>query len=299
VCRHPSPASRAWLHELLFGVGLVHVMRSFLTPWVDALLDSARRPPVTLDFDELDSGVRAQLGELEEARRFARLERYYAGRVDQCYTASATDARIVGRDPAGAAVAVVPNAVPRAATPTRDAAARSYDLLFVGNLSYAPNVDAVRWLCGAVRPLLRGASIAIVGSAPSEAVRRLGELDGVTVAGDVPEVGSWYARARVAVVPMRVGGGTRTKIPEALAHGRPVVSTSVGASGLPSGADRGVLVADRAETFAAACLGLLGDPERARRVAAAGWEHVAWVTDVREVVAAQTRAVLERHRSRT
>ena len=299
VCRHPDAASRARLDELLARVGLVHVMRSFLTPWVDGLLDRAGRPPVTLDFDELDSGVCAQLGEAEEARRFARLERSCARRVDQSYTASAADALAIGQDPAAAPVGVVPNAVrrPAAPPPPPDGAGPSYDLLFVGNLSYAPNVDAVRWLCGELRSRLGGASIAIVGSAPGAAVRSLGELDGVTVAADVAEVAGWYAAARVAVVPLRLGGGTRTKIVEALAHGRPVVSTTLGASGLPSGEERGVLVTDDADAFAAACRALLGDPGRARRVAAAGRPHVVWADDVREVVAARTRAVIARHRS--
>ena len=162
-----------------------------------------------------------------------------------------------------------------------------HDLVFVGSMGYAPNAEAVDWLCGAVLPELPGVSLAIVGSDPPPAVEALAGLAGVTVVGAVAEVAPWYERARVAVVPVRRGGGTRIKLLEALAHDRPVVSTTVGAEGLDLVAGRdGLLVADDPQAFADHCRHLLADPAFARGLAAAGRDRVARTATV-DVVAAR------------
>jgi glycosyltransferase involved in cell wall biosynthesis len=139
--------------------------------------------------------------------------------------------------------------------------------VFVGNLSYAPNVDAACWLCQEVVPLLGDVTVALVGSRPAPAVRALAARPGVTLAADVPDVGPWYAGATIAVVPIRVGAGTRTKTLEALAHRRPVVATTRGAEGLElGGSERPVVVRDTPQDFAAACRELLDDPARTTRL---------------------------------
>ena len=261
VCRYPDAASRARLDELLAQVGLVHVMRSFLTPWVDGLLDRTTRPPVTLDFDELDSDVCAQLGDAENARRFARLERSCARRVDQSYTASAADARTIvvapgcragrrraqRRAPAGGGLRRRRTGPGRATTCCSSATSPT-------RRTSTPSTGCAG-RCGRGCP---APASPLVGSAPGDAVRTLGELDGVTVAADVPEVGSWYAAARVAVVPLRArrrhadedrrGAGARPA-------GR--VDDARGVRACPVGEARGVLVADDADAFAAACRALL------------------------------------------
>jgi glycosyltransferase involved in cell wall biosynthesis len=166
--------------------------------------------------------------------------------------------------------------------------------VFVGNLSYGPNADAARWLCTGILPLLGDVTVAVVGRRPGREVLALADDPRVTVAADVADVGPWYEGARVAVVPIRAGGGTRTKLIEAFAHRRPVVSTTLGAAGLPFGGGEGpVVVADDAAGFAAACLGLLHDSARADRLAAAGEADVRRTCAV-PVVAAQI-ADLVRH----
>jgi glycosyltransferase involved in cell wall biosynthesis len=272
ICPRPSARGRAELRSLMTGASLVHVMRTYLAPCTDLLLDRQSRPPITLDLDELDSDVQRQLGRDEQAARFERLERYYTPRFDHVYTASSTDARVVRRRYGARRVTPVVNAA-RAPTVT-DPAEPDHDLLFVGNLSYEPNIDAARWLCEQILPLLGPVTIAIVGSHPSREVLALGELPGVTVAGDVAEVTPWYLKSRIAVAPLRIGGGTRTKIVEALAHERPVIATKLGASGLAHGEGHGVLTAGTASDFAAACRRLLDDPSAAARIAAAGRRHV-------------------------
>lgn len=291
VCRQPSRAGTADLRRLTQGVSLVHIMRSYLAPCVDFLFDDESRPRLTLDLDELDSGVRRQLGHSEEAERFERLERYYLPRVDHVYVASDAEARMIGRSCDASRVSTVPNAV-RAPAPSQPAE-KQHDLLFVGNLSYEPNIDAARWLCEEIRPLLGAVTIAIVGSRPGSAVRALADLPGVTVAGDVLEVTPWYVRSRVAVAPLRIGGGTRTKVVEALAHGLPVVATPMRAAGIADGDSHGVLTAATAKDFATGCRRLLDDGAAAAGIAAAGRMHEMTAKQVAERIDLLTRSAVD------
>jgi glycosyltransferase involved in cell wall biosynthesis len=160
-----------------------------------------------------------------------------------------------------------------------------HDLLFVGNMSYVPNIDAVTWLCRQVLPRLSGVTTAIVGRQPPPEVRALAS-ERVTVAADVADVTPWYSRTRIAVAPLFSGGGTRIKVLEAFAHQRPVVATTIGAEGLGLSGDGGpILVADEPSAFAAACRRLLGDPGMADDLARRGHEMVARLATI-EVVAA-------------
>ena len=251
--------------ELAAGAALVLVLREYLLPLLDVLLAQPRRPRLVLDVDDVESVTQRQLGERAEAERFARLEAHYLPLMDAVTTCSREDATLLG------ATTVIPNAI---RMPTLDGAARDpdHDLLFVGNLSYAPNVEAARWLCHEMVPLLGDdVRVAIVGSRPTADVHALATDARVTLAPDVPDVTPWYARSSVAVVPVRRGGGSRIKLIEALAHRRPVVSTTVGAAGMPwSVAESPVVVADTTEAFARACRELLGDPARARDLGARG-----------------------------
>jgi polysaccharide biosynthesis protein PslH len=293
LCPSLSGQARIELQRLTDAASLVHVSRSYLAPCLDYLFDAPVRPPVTIDLDDLDSGVQRQLGCGQEGERFERLERYYTARADHVYTASVQDADIVRRDYGVSWVTAIANAVREPALPLTTSAEAPYDLLFVGNLSYPPNVDAARWLCEEIRPHLGPVTIAVVGSRPGAEILGLAELPGVTVAGDVPEVSSWYARSRVAVAPLRIGGGTRVKIVEALAHGRPVIATPLGARGLAVGERNGVLTAATTEEFAGACLQLLRDAPLADRVGAAGRRHVVMAERVIGEIDRCTRAVLD------
>lgn len=284
LCRPLSARGQSVLAAMVQGARLVHVMRSYLAPCVDFLLDAEPRPRITLDVDELDSAGQRQLGNEEEARRFERVERYYTPRADHVFTVSAADADLVRREYGVRQVTPVLNAVREPVWPTPPPRVE-HDLLFVGNLSYAPNIDAARWLCEAIRPRLGpGVTIALVGSSPAPDVLSLSRLPGVTVVADVPDVTPWYGRARIAVAPLRTGGGTRTKIVEAQAHARAVVATPLGASGLAVGEENGVIVAEGTEAFARACRELLGDPPAARRVGAAGRAGVVMAEQVIEQI---------------
>jgi glycosyltransferase involved in cell wall biosynthesis len=130
--------------------------------------------------------------------------------------------------------------------PTRDTAA--HKIVFVGLMDYFPNVEAATSFTQRIWPVFRqrfpNMNLWIVGANPAPAVLKLGDLEGVTVTGTVPEVRPYYRDALAAIVPLRTGGGTRLKILEAMAAGVPVVSTPLGAEGLTVTPGENILLAD-------------------------------------------------------
>jgi glycosyltransferase involved in cell wall biosynthesis len=151
-------------------------------------------------------------------------------------------------------------------------------LVFTGSMDWYPNEDGVLHFIEAVLPIVRHSvpdvTFTVVGRNPSVRLREAAAAAGVAVTGTVPDVRPHVARGAVYVVPLRVGGGTRLKIFEALAMGRAVVSTRVGAEGLPLVPGRHFLEADEPEAFASAVVGLLRDPARRAALGAAGRELV-------------------------
>jgi glycosyltransferase involved in cell wall biosynthesis len=170
-----------------------------------------------------------------------------------------------GRDPDPA------GPLPPAVTPTA---------AFVATMGWAPNVDAALWFGQQVWPdVVRRsprAQLLLVGRDPAPSVQALASSS-VEVTGTVADVRPYLARARVAVAPLRAGGGTRLKILEALDAGRPVVATSVAVDGLEDLIGRGVVVADDPRSMSDAVSGLLADADAAAELGRIG--HDAVVAD--------------------
>ena len=141
------------------------------------------------------------------------------------------------------------------------------ELVFVGGFRHAPNVDAARWLAHAIFPLIvarqPGVRLTIVGADPPARVRTLAS-DRVRVTGFVPDVDPYVERAAVVIAPLRTGGGMRVKLLQAMARGKAVVTTSLGAEGLVTGAP--LRVADTAAGLAEAAIALLADPAGRREL---------------------------------
>jgi polysaccharide biosynthesis protein PslH len=137
-------------------------------------------------------------------------------------------------------------------------------LIFVGSMDWDPNEDAVLWFLEEVYPRISKAAphakFSIVGRAPSSRLRATAErVPGVELTGWVPDVRPHLGKAEVVVVPLRVGGGTRIKIPEAMAMAKAVVSTPIGAEGLPFQDGREIRIAGHSEQFARAVVDLLNN----------------------------------------
>lgn len=141
-------------------------------------------------------------------------------------------------------------------------------VVFTGSMDWEPNMDAMEFFCQHIWPPILTefprARFRIVGRSPHSRVRRLAS-ESVEVTGSVPSVIDYLRSATVVVVPLRIGGGTRLKIYEAMAMGKALVSTSIGAEGLDFTDRRDLYIADDAKSFAAAVLNLLRDPGLRRR----------------------------------
>jgi len=154
------------------------------------------------------------------------------------------------------------------------------DLVFLGSMDWMANIEGVEYFVREVLPLIRrekpDCTLAVVGRDPVPSIRELARRDPlIQVTGTVPDVRPYLWGARVSIVPLRVGGGTRLKIYESMAARVPVVSTSVGAEGLEVHPPEDIRIADGAESFAEACLALLQDGRERARLGQAGWELVS------------------------
>lgn len=210
-----------------------------------------------------------------DARTAAAFEHRAAAAFDAVITCTAADAAALSAGPSRVTgrTTVVANGtdVDRFAL---SPVPRDLRLVFVGALHTLPNADAAGWLCREILPLVQAAEpnihLDIVGSHPGPEVLALGRRPGVTVHADVADVAGYLEAARVAVIPIRVGSGSRLKALEAMAAGRPVVGTSIGLEGLDLRAGEEVLVADDPAAFAAAVVRVLCDDALAASLAAAG-----------------------------
>ena len=243
--------------------------------------------PAWIDFHNLDSEIWRRTAETEErgfvrafarlqAGRIAALERSLADAAAGVSCVSARDAKALRALGVRHEPLVVPNGVDLERHARRRAPAGGEIVFFVGDLTWPPNADGVRWFLREVWPRVRrlrpSARAEILGrGVPADLARLAGE--DVALLGEGGDAREFWARASVAVVPLRAGGGTRLKILEAAAGGVPVVSTSIGAEGLEFGADE-IRIRDEAGPFAEAVAGLLGDAAAAERQAEAARSRV-------------------------
>jgi glycosyltransferase involved in cell wall biosynthesis len=191
--------------------------------------------------------------------------------ADGVYLCSAEDQRRLLDEIPGARTAVIPNAAdveyyqPRPADPPPD----GRTVVFFGLLSYAPNVDGVIYFVQKVWPRVAEAHpearLKIIGGKPPRSLQLLAGPR-VELTGFVPDLRPHLAAAAAVVVPLRLGGGTRLKIVEAMAMGKAIVSTTLGAEGIEAVPGRDLLIDDQPEAFAEAVNRLLGDPQLAARI---------------------------------
>ena len=152
-------------------------------------------------------------------------------------------------------------------------------LVFLGSMDWMPNIDGMKWFTKEVYPRIKrqypGVSLDIVGRRPGDEIQRLSQADPtIRVLADVPDVRPHIADGELFIVPLRIGGGSRIKIYEAMAMDRPVVSTTIGAEGLPLTPDEHIAIGDAPEEFAAQTVRLLKDKETQKRISRCGYDLV-------------------------
>jgi len=201
---------------------------------------------------------RAQMG------RLSRFERWACAMADGITAVSDTDRAELQQNSPKAAITVIPNCIDVSEYTLDEPNPIPFDLLFSGKMDYRPNVDAVLWFADEVWPRIRAkrplTTWAIVGQKPHPRLERLRGLDGVTLTGWVDRVQPYLAGATVYVMPFRIGSGTRLKLIEAMASGKPIVSTSMGAEGFPVQSGQELLLAEGVGEMETAVLSLLDDP---------------------------------------
>ena len=177
----------------------------------------------------------------------------------------------------GTVAEVIPNihAVPAFPDPNK----RRYgELVFVGGFNHDPNVDAMRYFCRDVLPLITAtcpaARLKIIGSNPPQAIHALAS-EHVDVLGYVPETAPHLESAYISVAPLRYGGGMKGKVGEAMSYGLPVVTTMFGAEGFGLEPGKDLLIGDTAESFSAKVLALLHDAGLHTRIARSGYDFIA------------------------
>ncbi len=201
----------------------------------------------------------------------------YAERFDRCTTVSDIDRRLLLKANSHLQVEVIPNGVDTHKYTPLPVENASPVLLFIGNMGYPPCVDAVLYFCREIFPRIRrsfdAAQLWIVGRNPSAEVLKLNG-EGVHVSGQVEDVYPYYQRSSVCVVPLRAGGGTRLKILEAMALGRPVVSTTIGCEGLEVVDGEHLMIADNPDQFAQKTILLLNDRQLYQSISSNGRQLV-------------------------
>jgi glycosyltransferase involved in cell wall biosynthesis len=208
-----------------------------------------------------------------EARRWLRYDRGRFADYDALVTVSEHDAELAARETATRTVAI-PSGVDTAAlspAPEPDRPAAEPAVIFTGNMRWPPNAEAVRWLMREVWPRVAervpAARLVVVGAdPPADVLAHAGER--VEVPGRVPELEPWFERASIVAIPILSGAGIRLKVLDALASGRAIVSTTMGAEGARVVDGEHVLIRDDERSFADAVVRLLEDRAERRRLGA-------------------------------
>jgi glycosyltransferase involved in cell wall biosynthesis len=284
VATHVSRGLRAAL-EAHAATNAVDVWHCEWTPYAEVLRGVAGARPVVMAHN-VESLIWRRYHETErnglkrwyikqQWRKFERFERRTAAEAARVVAVSIQDADVFRSRFGARRVDVVENGVDLASFTDAGLPREAGRVLFLGSLDWRPNLDAVGLLLDQVFPEVRArepsARLTVVGrNPPDRLVRRVSGAEGVELVANAPDVRPYLTRCGLMVVPLRIGGGSRIKILEALACGLPVVSTRVGAEGLSLEPGRDLVVVDLVEGMAGALLAAIRDPARARATAESG-----------------------------
>ena len=243
-----------------------------------------RGVPKILDFGDMDSQKWLEyarykpfplsMGYRLEGIKLQREEKRLAGMFDICTATTRAEWETLRGYGVAGATDWFPNGVDSDYFAPDQAPYDPDTISFVGRMDYYPNQECMFDFCANVLPRIRArrprTRLDIVGADPSPAVRKLGELPGVTVTGSVPDVRPYVRRSALMVAPLNIARGTQNKILEAMAMGVPVVTSSAAAGGVDAIAQEHFLVARDHEEQARAVARILEDPNERRRLSTAG-----------------------------
>lgn len=273
----------------------IHIFRFRMFPLVKRCLKMGFKGKVNLDLDDIESKTRKRISKLYKANRnlqflksffeseFYRIkEKRLLRNFNKVFVCSLKDKKYLAEKYHLLNVEVANNVIElplnisdqKLTCPGKK---NDYTFMFVGDLLYFPNRDAINYFCSEILPLILKAtfkkiSIIIIGAGMNNKLRKkLLECKGVQIKGFVKDLSGFYNKADAAIVPLRAGGGTRIKIIEALSYKKPVVSTSIGAEGLCLKDNENILLADTKKDFAEKSLQLINNPEFGKTIGAKGY----------------------------
>jgi len=214
-----------------------------------------------------------------EWKTMAAAERRYLQKADHVLAVSDNDRDEFLRFLDPSKITVIPTGVDVEYFKPNPEPAAPHSLVFTGSMDWLPNEDAIFYFVKEILPLIRqqvpGVSLCVVGRKPSPRLQQLAATEtNIELTGWVEDIRPFMARGSICIVPLRIGGGTRLKIFEAMAMAKPVVSTSIGSEGLPVRDSEHLLLADDPSKFADAVITLLRDSERRTRISLAARQLV-------------------------
>ncbi len=284
VGEFPGRPLAARVAELAPRADFIWAERIFVSEWL-----TTGREKTIVDLDDLESVKESRRLALEplrpwllalrfDNRKLGWLERRAPLRYARVVVCSERDRRFFPSRHRQRAL-VVPNGVAARLLSVPPVPRDPATLVMVGTMRYSPNTDAALWFAREIFPLVSaatpGARLDLIGDDPGGALRAVHDGQRIVATGRVEDAAPYVSRATVSLAPLRVGGGTRIKILEALALGTPVVATSVGAEGLDVVPGRHLLIADTPEAFASAVVNLLRDAGARQSLSEAGRRLVA------------------------
>lgn len=276
---------------------LVHCEWTYLAP----LLECVRDIPKVISAHNVESDIWKRLRgntasplirflSWNQAKKIERLERDWYPKVNYCIAVSDEDRNVI--ESYGAKVSVVENGVDIQFYDVSPVGIDENRLIYVSSLDTLSNQDAVDFFVKEVYPLIKAgrpeANFWVVGKDPPGRIKEYSVRDpSIHVTGTVPDVREYILKSSICVIPLRIGGGSRLKILEALAMKKAVVSTSVGAEGLRVRDGENILIADEPRDFAAKVSLLLRDPDKRRSLGMAGYELVRATYDWKKLAEKQ------------
>lgn len=261
----------------------LYVFRLYMAPLLKNCFDKASLREKILDLDDIESITGRRMAELYRSNGETRLaleaenqamvsrqqEKTFIPQFDNIAVCSEADREILKKDYPGQKISVFPNVLRSGTVVSQPELNDTFRLLFVGNLNYYPNRDALRFFIAQILPQVREnarrkVEFHIVGSGKWDGAAEYRKLPDCYFHGFVPDLTPHYQQANSIVVPLRAGGGTRIKVLEAFCNQRPVISTSIGAEGIAATHEKELLIADTADGFARECCRLMDDVNTAR-----------------------------------
>jgi sugar transferase (PEP-CTERM/EpsH1 system associated) len=275
---------------------------------IPAVLDEHNVENVILKrYAETERNLLKKIAINKQRKKMRRFEARAADKFSRCFTVSQNDKDLLNEISPKAKISVIPNGVdttyfnPQGQRLTPNAKRQTdveNTLVFTGSMDWLPNDDAVVYFCKEILPIIwrddESVKFCVVGKSPSKRIRDIAEKEKrIIVTGLVDDVREYLDRAKAFVAPLRIGGGTRLKILEAMSMEKPVISTSVGAEGIKYTDGQNIIIADSPDEFADSVLRILRDEKMIKEIGEKARALVCMEYDWHKVGVLQNEAYAE------